>query len=71
METCDKCGPYVAAKATIILPSGGRLTLCGHCCHTYFGDDKDPGVDFTMITQLTFGDTPAVVPSPADVCRRA
>lgn len=37
METCDQCGPAVAAKQRIILPSsrrlpdGGQLTYCDHC----------------------------------------
>lgn len=29
-ETCDGCGPATSAAATVILPSGGLLTLCGH-----------------------------------------
>lgn len=29
-ETCDRCGPGTSAATTVILPSGGLLTLCGH-----------------------------------------
>ena len=68
--SCDRCGTHVRARVEIILPSGGTLYFCGHHSAAYFGDDKDPGVDFTMITQMTF-DQPTAVPSPADVYRRA
>lgn len=33
METCDECGPSVAAKELVALPSGRRLTFCGHCAN--------------------------------------
>lgn len=29
-ETCDGCGQGTTARASVILPSGGLLTLCGH-----------------------------------------
>lgn len=30
METCDECGPAVAAKERVTLPSGRTLTYCTH-----------------------------------------
>lgn len=31
MNTCDRCGPAVAAPKIVSLPSGGVLTFCLHC----------------------------------------
>lgn len=35
METCDQCGPAVAAKERVFLPSGRTLTYCAHCATTH------------------------------------
>jgi len=38
-QTCDR-HPSAAAKAKVILPSGGILYTCGHCANTLdFGAD--------------------------------
>lgn len=34
MHTCDRCGPYVAAKVSVLTPTGA-LTFCGHCARKY------------------------------------
>lgn len=34
-DTCDKCGPATKAQASVTMPSGGRLTFCGHCVSAY------------------------------------
>lgn len=36
MESCDRCGPAVAAVETITLPSGKVLTFCGHHLRDYY-----------------------------------
>lgn len=33
--TCDRCGPNVAAKVTITLPSGKTLEFCEHCANKH------------------------------------
>jgi hypothetical protein len=30
-DTCDRCGPDVAANTAIRLRSGGELRFCNHC----------------------------------------
>lgn len=31
LETCDRCGPFVAAAVAINYPNDTRLTFCAHC----------------------------------------
>jgi hypothetical protein len=41
-ETCDRCGPGTTAATTVILPSGGLLTLCGHHARPFGYEHPQP-----------------------------
>lgn len=46
-QTCDGCGPGTSAAATVILPSGGLLTLCGHHSRPFGCKHPQPGSRLT------------------------
>ncbi len=53
METCDRCGPSVAAQYRVFLPSGGDLWFCAHHAREHYPAFQQVAVRMIRVGDLT------------------